>query len=234
MTDQKRCKRCNKFVKDTRTDKQFCSDRCAAAWAREQGYNRERFHAEKDETINKNCEWCGNAYVHNEYAERAGQREAKFCSNKCRQANYRARKAAAGKTGGYTGHWDDARNDKSNTGTSQGTGKEWYERAKAWNDEQERKRNEEKVRNQQKQSKGTQQENTQKGTQQPNENSRWASKDAYRILGVTYHSTKADIKKAYRDLIRTYHPDTCKDPNATVISQAINWAYGILKKQVTR
>jgi predicted nucleic acid-binding Zn ribbon protein len=231
MTEQKRCIRCHKFIKDTRSDKQFCSDKCGAAWAREQGYERENFHAEKAETNNRYCEQCGTMFHFNDYAKRSGQREAKYCSNKCRQEAYRARKAAKGQNTGYTGNWDDARNDKTNTGTSQEQpkSKTWNEATQDYWDKANAER--EKVRNQQTQQKGTQQNSANKGTQPPQLEKRWTSKNAYLILGVTYLNTREEVKKAYRELIRTYHPDNNKSPDANTISQAINWAYGIFKKQ---
>lgn len=213
------CRNCGQKFKSKRNDAQFCSDRCAAAWARNAGYHREDIHAAKEEWINKNCEECGTIFSYNEYAMRTGQRVPKFCSNKCRQAAYRARKAAKGEYVGYTGHWTDARNDKTDTSapgeepkkrTSKGTSQ------KTGND------------------KGTSQESSNKGTSQTPPDARWKSKDVYVILGVTYLTPVAEIKKAWKKLLRTYHPDVSKDPNAAEICKKINWAWDRVENPNTR
>jgi len=40
-------------------------------------------------------------------------------------------------------------------------------------------------------------------------------KDYYQILGVTHNCTQDDIKKAYRKLARSSHPDTCEGKDGT-------------------
>lgn len=227
MSWVKFCRSCLKTFVSKREDAQFCSDRCAAAWARSQGYERENFHAEKDEHNGGDCEWCGNAFLYNDYANRGGERQAKFCSNKCRQSAYRARKAAAGQPAGYTGNWTDARNDKTHKGTSQDagahTGKTWRENVDAREKREDAKR--EKVRNEQS-NKGTSQKEANKGTQQPPKtDGRWNSKDEYVILGVLRTSKIETIKRAWKKLLRTYHPDINKEPNAETICKKINWAW---------
>lgn len=222
MSQKKNCKVCGKFYTSKREDKIFCSDRCAAQWARDEGYHRERFHAEKPEQNFSNCEWCNQKFIFNDYAARGGERQAKFCSNKCRQAAYRARKAAEGQPAGYTGNWDDARNDKRGKGTSQEERYRGYD--EAWNranEEAQRQKQHDKGTSQGNGNKGTSHQNADKGTQQP----RWNSKDPYEVLGVLRTSTKEEIKKAWKKLLRTFHPDISKEPNAADICKKINWAW---------
>lgn len=109
MPTFKKCIACDVTFEYVRGDAKFCTPRCAAQWARDEGAFRERFHKEKEEHNGADCEWCGNAFLYNDYAQRGGERRPKFCSNKCRQAAYRARK---GIFAGKTSHWDDARNNK--------------------------------------------------------------------------------------------------------------------------
>jgi DnaJ like chaperone protein len=62
--------------------------------------------------------------------------------------------------------------------------------------------------------------------------------DAYKLLGVTPQDDMKTIKKAYRKLVREYHPDIIKsqgkDENymqeATRKTQEINAAYEMIKK----
>ncbi|MGB9107976.1 MAG: DnaJ domain-containing protein, partial [Telluria sp.] len=52
-------------------------------------------------------------------------------------------------------------------------------------------------------------------------------KDYYQILGVERTAAAADIKKAYRKLVRQYHPDVSKHKNATEKTKEINEAYEV-------
>ncbi|WP_297441807.1 TerB family tellurite resistance protein [Sulfurimonas sp.] len=62
--------------------------------------------------------------------------------------------------------------------------------------------------------------------------------DAYKVLGVTKNDDMNTIKKAYRKLVREYHPDIIKSQNkgeaymkeATAKTQEINQAYEMIKK----
>jgi len=50
----------------------------------------------------------------------------------------------------------------------------------------------------------------------------------YKILGLNKDASIDNIKRAYRLIIRKYHPDVNKDPNAAEIAKKINEAYGVL------
>ena len=48
------------------------------------------------------------------------------------------------------------------------------------------------------------------------------AKTYYDILGVARDASAADIKKAYHRLVRQYHPDISKDPDADKKTSEIN------------
>ena len=53
--------------------------------------------------------------------------------------------------------------------------------------------------------------------------------DLYQILGVALDASQAEIKKAYRQLVRQYHPDTNRNnPEAEETFKKINAAYSVL------
>jgi curved DNA-binding protein len=53
-------------------------------------------------------------------------------------------------------------------------------------------------------------------------------KDYYKVLGVDKTADAAAIKKAYRKLVRQYHPDVSKEKNADSMTKELNEAYGVL------
>jgi len=52
--------------------------------------------------------------------------------------------------------------------------------------------------------------------------------DYYDTLGVPRNADEKEIKKAYRNLARKYHPDVCKEPGAEEKFKQINEAYSVL------
>jgi len=53
-------------------------------------------------------------------------------------------------------------------------------------------------------------------------------RDYYEILGVPRNASQEEIKKAYRKLVRKYHPDICKKPECQERFKEINEAYQVL------
>jgi len=61
------------------------------------------------------------------------------------------------------------------------------------------------------------------------------SKDYYQILGVAKNATQEEIKKAYRKLAVTYHPDKNQgDKDAEKKFQEISGAYEVLSDEKKR
>eukprot|EP00088_Acartia_fossae_P002391 TRINITY_DN10969_c0_g2_i1.p1 TRINITY_DN10969_c0_g2~~TRINITY_DN10969_c0_g2_i1.p1 ORF type:complete len:197 (+),score=31.45 TRINITY_DN10969_c0_g2_i1:39-629(+) len=59
-------------------------------------------------------------------------------------------------------------------------------------------------------------------------------KDYYKILNVDSKATLPEIKKAFRDLARHYHPDKNDSPDAPAKFTQIQEAYDVLKSEETR
>lgn len=53
-------------------------------------------------------------------------------------------------------------------------------------------------------------------------------KDYYTILGISRNASQEEIKHAYRNLAKKWHPDICKKPEAEERFKEINEAYEAL------
>lgn len=53
-------------------------------------------------------------------------------------------------------------------------------------------------------------------------------RDYYEVLGVPRNASQDDLKSAFRNLARKYHPDVNKEPGAEKTFKEINEAYGVL------
>ncbi len=60
------------------------------------------------------------------------------------------------------------------------------------------------------------------------------SESYYDVLGVSRNATDTEIKKAYRNLAKKYHPDVCKEADAEEKFKSINEAYSVLSDESKR
>lgn len=58
--------------------------------------------------------------------------------------------------------------------------------------------------------------------------------DLYAILGVEAAASEEDIRRQYKRLAKTYHPDLNPDPEASARMKAINEAYAVLGEPARR
>ncbi|HOI47342.1 MAG TPA: molecular chaperone DnaJ [Bacilli bacterium] len=61
-----------------------------------------------------------------------------------------------------------------------------------------------------------------------------AKRDYYEVLGVSKTASDDEIKKAYRQLAKKYHPDVSKEPNATEKFKEVQEAYDTLSDSQKR
>ncbi len=59
-------------------------------------------------------------------------------------------------------------------------------------------------------------------------------KDYYKILGISMQASPEEVKSAYRDMSKKYHPDRNPNVDTTTLMQDINEAYAILKDEAKR
>lgn len=62
----------------------------------------------------------------------------------------------------------------------------------------------------------------------------YRKKDYYEILGVSRNASQKDIRKAYYELAKKYHPDTNKEPGAREKFDEVSQAYEVLSNDTKR
>ncbi len=55
-----------------------------------------------------------------------------------------------------------------------------------------------------------------------------SKRDYYEILGISKNSSKDEIKRAYKEMAKKYHPDVSKEPDASEKFKEISEAYAVL------
>ena len=58
--------------------------------------------------------------------------------------------------------------------------------------------------------------------------------DYYKVLNISENATLEEIKKAFRELAKEYHPDKNKSSDASVKFREVFEAYEILKDKITK
>jgi len=87
------CMGCGITFETDRTDAIFHDGACKARTWRAIGKAGD--HAHLDHIASKHCEFCGNMFWFNAYAQRGGKRVPTYCRDACRVAAHRARSKAA-------------------------------------------------------------------------------------------------------------------------------------------
>lgn len=212
MKVSKFCKNCGARIKAGREDRVFCSDKCGAAYHRggtPDHAHEEKIpgvdHQQKARTNKAKCQYCGEEFIYNDYAERGGERVPRYHSNVCRQAAYRARKA------GRNTPYEDMQYQEAQkkAGQTDSQKRAWDNFKKAYDG-------------------GAFGGDANQGETRKTSKNTWED-----VLGVPYGASWDIIQAAWKRLIGECHPDRNRDRLEWAIqrTQDINQAYQALQKQ---
>lgn len=173
------CRGCGTTFETDRTDSIFHDGACKARWWRLMGQTGQ--HAKLENLTSKHCEFCGNMFWFNDYADRKGKRVPTYCRDACRVAAHRVRTKAK------WAHEQTAREEPNSWEAHQTHAKQAPPQPPP-----PPKRPPFKTGDFRDKLKAP---------------SRWTTTDAYEWLGVPFNSAKPTCQEAWRELNSKYHPD---------------------------
>ena len=59
-------------------------------------------------------------------------------------------------------------------------------------------------------------------------------KNLYKVLGVRENASSREVKAAYRNLMKKWHPDRCTHEDATKRTEEVSFAYDVLSSPESR
>jgi len=175
---QTTCLYCSEGFEPDRSDAKFCSERCKAAYFRNCGATGT--HADLERFKSKHCEYCGHTFWFNAYGDRSVKRIPTYCTDRCRVAAWRVRKASA----------------RQRERTAEQEPRSWE---RAQRNQREARQEEPRQR-----TAGFRTGDFRDTLTVPR---RWSEADAKIWLGVPFNADKAECAKVWRELNKKYHPD---------------------------
>ena len=174
------CRQCLSTFETERTDSIFCSAACRASYYR--AFGDADVHADLNRTKSKFCEYCGNLFWFNDYADRKGKRVPTYCKDSCRVAAFRKR-AKDTKAHDHTAHSDPS----------------------PWEAYRQHSAPPPPPKHESGQHSAPPRTGDFRDDLKPP--SRWTGSDAYIWLGVAYGTDEQTCRKAYRSIMLQHHPD---------------------------
>lgn len=197
----KNCEQCGGTYWAVRSSSRFCGGSCRAKFFREHGKGHNDDRREYGFRYGT-CEHCGHEFLSGKYSYRSGDRQQRYCSDKCRYAANAAKKKQGAKKN---------TNDKKENRNPEGSGS---------------KKGNHSSGSQPQQNNTTNQQN-----ELPGHVKTLLGKSCYAVFNWADGENAAkNAKSEYRKLIREYHPDVCKEWYANQVCSFINAQWEKLAK----